>query len=357
MMTARKSIAALVLMALAVQGWPVRAAETVTRKHEKPLSGEVSEVSRTEVAVKVKSPKDETIRVPANEVQAISWTGEPPDANLARSDDAGGKYQRALDGYQKSLQTSKASNPLSKVDLEYGIARATARLALADDALIDDAIKKLEEFRNRQPEHYRYYEAVGLLGQLYLTKKDFVKARSAFDTLAKAPWKESQWAAKIATGKLMAADNHPNEAIAAFDAVIGEAAQGQAEETQRQEALLAKSRILIAQQKYDEAHQLLRKVIDEADAEDVGVIAEAFVRSGDCLREQGKTKDAILEYLRVPLLFPSEKALHAEALFQLTRLFEKAGDKARAAEFRERLEGDEFKNTEWTRQLKRPAAG
>lgn len=351
------SIAALALTTLAVHGLAVQAAETVTRKREKPLSGEVTEVNRTEVIVKVKSPRDETIRVPANDVLGISWTGEPPDANLARSDDAGGKYQRALDGYQKSLQASKATNPLSKIDLEYGIARATARLALAEDSKIDEAIKKLEEFRSRQPEHYRYYEAMGLLGQLYLAKKDFVKAKSAFDVLAKAPWKESQWAAKIATGKLLLADNHPDEAIAAFDAVIGEAAEGRTEESQRQEALLAKSQILISQQKYDDAHQLLRKLIDDPNADDPRVMAEAFVRSGDCLREQGKNKDAILEYLRVPLLFSSEKSLQAEALFQLARLFEKVGDKVKAADMREKLEGDEFKNTEWARQLKSPPAG
>jgi tetratricopeptide (TPR) repeat protein len=351
----RRIVCTLVAVCLSVTG--AVAAENITRKRDKPISGDVTDVSKTEVTVKVKTPKEETIKVPANDVQSISWTGDPPEANVARSDDAGGRYQRAIDGYQKSLQTSKATNPLAKVDLEYGVTRATARLALTDAARVDDAVKKLEEFRAKHGDHYRHYEAVGLLGQLYLAKKDFVKAQSAFDTLAKAPWKESQLAAKIAIGRLMQADNKTDAALDAFDAVIGQSADGRQEESLRQEATLGKSQVLILQKKYDEAQNLLKQVIEKADPNDAKVMAEAYLRLGDCLREQGKDKDAIWEYLHVEVLFTSEKALRAEALFHLARLFERTGQKAKASDMRDLLESEDFKNTEWARQLKSPAAG
>lgn len=332
-----------------------RGAENITRKRDKPVSGDVTEVSKTEVTVRVKSPREETIRIPANEVQNINWTGEPPDANLARNDDAAGRYQRAIDGYQKSLQTSKASNPLAKVDLEYGVIRATARLALSDESRLDDAVKRLEEFRSKHSEHYRYYEAVGLLGRLHLARKDFTKAQAAFDILAKAPWKETQIAAKIATGRLLQADGKLDDALAAFDSVISQASEGLSGEPQRQEAMLGKAHVLISQKKFDEAQKLLEQVIEKADADETKVMAEAYVRLGDCLRELGKDKEALFAYLHVEVLFPAEKGLEAEALFHLTRLFEKTGQKARAAELRDKLESDEFKNTEWARQLKSPS--
>lgn len=352
------SLGVLLTLLMVGPGVPIAwGAENITRKRDKPVSGDVTEVSKTEVTVRVKSPREEMIRIPANDVQNINWTGEPPDAGLARNDDAAGRYQRAIDGYQKSLQSSKASNPLSKVDLEYGVTRATARLALADASRLDDAIKRLEEFRSKHAEHYRYYEAVGLLGRLHLAKKDFAKAQAAFDTLAKAPWKETQIAAKIATGRLLQADGKLDDALTAFDTVIGQAAEGEAGESQRQEAMLGKAHVLISQKKFDEAQKLLERVIDKAAAEESKVMAEAYVRLGDCLREQGKDKEALFAYLHVEVLFPSEKGLEAEALFHLTRLFEKTGQKARAAELRDKLESDEFKNTEWARQLKSPPAG
>ena len=335
---------------------PGRAVETVARKGEKAVSGEITDISKTEVTIKAKSPKDETIKIPANEVQSISWTGEVPEANLARGDEAGGRYQRAIDNYTKALANSKSSNALAKTELEYGIIRSGARLALTDPSRMDEAIKKLDEFRSKQSGHYRYYDAVALLGQLYLAKKEFVKAQTAFDTLAKAPWKDAQTAAKIAIGRLMQAENKLDEALAAYEAVIAQSAEGGAEASQRQEALLGKSRVLISQKKFDEAQKLLQDVIKEADAEDAKVQAEANVRLGDCYRELGQDKDALLAYLRVEVLFSSEKALEAEALFHLTRLFEKVGQKGRAAEIRDKLEGDEFKNSEWARQLKTPVA-
>lgn len=349
------------LVSFALTAAPASALENIVRKKDKPVTGDVTAVSKTEVTVKVRTPREDTLKIPANDIQSISWTGEPPDANIARSDDTAGRYQRAIDGYQKAIQNNKASNPAAKTDLEYGLARATARLALTDPVRLDDAIKRLDEFRSKQSDHYRYYEAVGLLGQLYLAKKDFVKAQSSFDTLAKAPWKEAQLAAKTATGRMLLADGKPDEAVAAFDSVIAQSAEGRSEEMQRQEALLGKSQVLISQKKFDEAQKLLEEFVKAADkaseAEDAKVMAEAYVRLGDCFREQGKDKEALFAYLYVDVLFPVEKPLHAEALFRITRLFEKIGDKGRAAEIRDKLEGDEFKNTEWAQQLKTPAAG
>jgi hypothetical protein len=100
---------------------------------------------------------------------------------------------------------------------------------------------------------------------------------------------------------------------------------------------------------------LLEEVIAKAPADDVKVNAEAFLRQGDCLREQGADKDALLAYLHVDVLFSSEKAMHAEALYRLATLWDKVGSKVRADEAREKLKSD-YENSEWARQLKAPAA-
>ena len=172
------------------------AADTINRKREKPVSGEVSGMSKTEVTIKVTAPKADTIKVTANDIASIAWNGEPPECNVARKDEEGGRYQKAIDGYQKSMQSGKATNPNFKIDLEFWIARATGKMALADSSKIDDAVKKLEDFQKKQTDNYRFYDGVHFLGQLYAAKKDLPKAKQAFDTLGKAPWKEYQMAAK-----------------------------------------------------------------------------------------------------------------------------------------------------------------
>jgi tetratricopeptide (TPR) repeat protein len=112
---------------------------------------------------------------------------------------------------------------------------------------------------------------------------------------------------------------------------------------------------MIAQKKYDDALKLLGEVIAKAPADDVKVNAEAFLRQGDCLREQGNDKDALLAYLHVDVLFRSEKAIHAEALYRLSQLWDKVGQKARGEEARDLLRS-EYESSEWARQLKAPAA-
>ena len=130
-------------------------------------------------------------------------------------------------------------------------------------------------------------------------------------------------------------------------------AEGPVEESQRQEAVLGKSRIMIIQKKFDDALKLLKEVIDKAPPEDVKVNAEAFLRQGDCLREQGSDTDALLSYLLVDVQFFSERTLHAEALYRLANLWEKTGNKPRAEEARERLKSD-YEGSEWAKQLKTP---
>jgi tetratricopeptide (TPR) repeat protein len=133
-------------------------------------------------------------------------------------------------------------------------------------------------------------------------------------------------------------------------------ADGPAEESLRQEAVLGKARVLIGQKNFDAALKLLDEVIAKAPGDDAHVNAEAYLRKGDCLREQGNDKDALLAYLVVDVLFSSERAYHPEALYRLSSLWEKVGNKGRAEEARDRLKSD-YESNDWAKQLKTPAAG
>ncbi|HLQ46180.1 MAG TPA: hypothetical protein VK137_15670, partial [Planctomycetaceae bacterium] len=71
---------------------------------------------------------------------------------------------------------------------------------------------------------------------------------------------------------------------------------------------------------------------------------------GDCYQVQNKLKEAALAYLHVPLLFPQEKAAHAEALYHLAKILGSIGQPDRAAEFRDDLLAN-FPNSEWAKKL------
>jgi tetratricopeptide (TPR) repeat protein len=344
-------VSAVVALACTVSA---SAVEVIQRKRDKNVTGDVTGVSAIEVTVKVKTQREETIKVPANDISTIIWSGEPPELNVARNDENGGRLQKALDGYVKS-QSTKSTNQFLKNDIEYFIVRTTAKMALGDAEKTEDSIRKLEGMKSKLSDHYRYYESMALLGQLYASKKDYVKAQVVYGTVGKAPWKDYQMLSKNSIARILLAEGKGDEAAAAFDSVIAMTAENPSEETQRLAAMLGKVRIVMDQKNHDEALKLLDEIIAKAPPEDARVQAEAYVRQGDCFRSQGKDKDALLAYLHVEVLFSSERDAHAEALFHLSRLWEKIGQKGRAIEARDRLEAD-FPNSEWTRQLKAPAS-
>src|SRR6516165_1802437 len=98
-------VTALTLVSIGLTASRAQAAETITRKREKAISGEVTGVTKTEVSVKVKTPKEDTLKITPNEITNIAWSGEPPECNVARKDEEGRRYQKAIDGYQKALQS------------------------------------------------------------------------------------------------------------------------------------------------------------------------------------------------------------------------------------------------------------
>src|SRR4029077_14226088 len=133
-------------------GWaaPVFGVDVVNRKSVKaPATGEVTAVSKTEVTVKPAGSGKVETKVSANDITSIAWTGEPPGLNIARSDEAGGRLQKALEAYQAALTGGKSDNAHLKTDLEYLVARTSAKIALADPAKQADAIKKLEAFKSK----------------------------------------------------------------------------------------------------------------------------------------------------------------------------------------------------------------
>ncbi len=330
------------------------AVDVVTRRSTKtPASGEITDVSKTELTVK-RGSKEE--KIPANDVLRVKWGGEPAKLNITRTQEEGGRFRLALDGYKDAL--ADASKPQLKADIEYLIARTTAKMALADPTKLDDAIKKLDAYRNAHSDSFRQYELLNYLGQLYMAKKDVENARTAFTQLGQAPWNDTKMAAQNYNARLMLLEDNVDGALKAFDAVIGgtAAGAGAAELSQKYEAMLGKATCLTTQKKYGEAVKVLDEVIKQASAQNTRLQAEAYVRQGDCLQAQGKIKEAVLAYLHVDVLFAAEKSLHAEALYHLAKLsmLPAVDHPERSAEARAKLE-NEYPNSEWTKKLK--AAG
>ena len=345
----------LIAMVLACSASIASAADVLElRGATAKLSGKVTAVTKDKVSFE--TSKGEKKDIPANEVSEILWDGEPAALKSARNNAAAGKLQLALDGFAKATTDNKSDVAGVKLDIDYFTLRTQARLAVTDPAKIPDVAKKLADFQGKHGDSRHFYDAVGWLVELNLAKGDAAAAKTAAQTLEKAAGNDQKMAAKIALGRVSLLENKVPEAQQAFEAVAAMTAVGPAEESRKQQAKLGLARCLQLGSKFDDAIKLLDEIINQAAPEDAKVQAEAYVRQGDCYQAAAKNKDALLAYLHVDVLFSTEKTVHPEALYHLSRLWTAVQQPDRANEAADKL-ATEYPNSPWTQKLKTPAAG
>jgi tetratricopeptide (TPR) repeat protein len=338
----------LALFALLCSAARLQAEDVVDRKGTTtPLRGDVKEVSRTEVLLKGRNNQRE-YRIPANEIERIRWQGELAQLTQARVEERNGQFDKAIAGYEAALKASSSENLTT--DLEFLIARTTASKALADEENYDEPISRLEKFRESHPSSFHYFESLKLLARLYMAKPDVEKANATMKLLSEAPWNDFKMEADILRAQVAVAHGQIDAALGPLDNVLSVKPATPAEWSRRYEALLTKASCLQKQNKFQEAIDVLTSILDEAADDDTKTLAETCVRLGDCYQAAGRTREAILAYLRVDLLFPKEKANHAESLYYLSRLFAQDGKFDKAADASARLQ-QAYPHSPWTAKL------
>jgi tetratricopeptide (TPR) repeat protein len=324
-------------------------ADEVGRRSDKAVRGSITDVSRD--SIKVKPPTGADVEIPGNDVVEIRWDDEPLTLNGARIAAKNGNMATALEELKKSAADPKAKGDI-KAEIDFQIASITAQQGLdqSDAAQLDDAAGKLDAFSKGNGSNVRYFDAVYLLGRVQLARRDFAAADAAFQQLKQAPWSDYKMAAQNASAKLALKKGDLSAALASFEAVLGQNASTPGEISRRNEALLGKATVTLQQGNAQQALDTINQAIQAADPEDSAVQAEAFVRKGDSLRLLGKTKEAILAYLHVPVLFEREATLNAEALFHLSSLWATAGQPERGLAASQELR-ENYPNSEWTKKL------
>ncbi len=326
--------------------------DTITRRStDKRAAGEITDVSKTEVTVKPKVGS--ATKVPANDIIRIEWDSEPASLKLARSNAAGGQYESAIENFNKAKSDAPASKEFLQADIAYGIAHATGKQALVDAEQQETAVALLNTFIEDHADHYRFFDALLLLGDVHLAREETTEAEAVFNRVAAAPWPDYQMAANVALGRAAISRDDIVGARSAYEKVAGMTASGPAEESRKFEALLGLATVLQRENKFKEAAEALNEVILNSSADDTRLQAEAYVRQGDCYAAIGdREKDAVMAYLHLDVI-PSlsvEKDLHAEALYHLAKLWPNLGHVDRADLAAGKLQS-EYPNSPWTKKL------
>jgi tetratricopeptide (TPR) repeat protein len=307
--------------------------------------GEVTDMTTLEVRLSKKPSGTGTIAV--NEIRNVSFEGEPQELSQARTKITNGAYGDAAELLRK-INMAALKRDFVKQEVEFFQALVAAKLALAGRGAINDAGRLLNSFAKSYPKNYHYYEAVEAMGDLLAADGKTELAQKQYNDLATAPWPEYKMRAAVALGHALAAQGKHQDALQQFDLALGIAGTDAKAQAEKFSATLGKAISLSEMGQLDQAVGMIQKVILDADPEQKELLARAYNALGSCYRRAGQTKDALLAYLHVDVLYNSVPEAHAEALSNLVPLWQAVGQEARARETRQMLE-ERYAGSRWAR--------
>lgn len=300
-----------------------------------------------QVTVKKGSAGDRDIAV--NEIKTIQFDGEPAELSQARLNAGNGNYEDALE-LLKKIDVAKINRDFLKQDVEFYKGWCAARLALTGQGEITDAGRQLNAFVRAYPNNFHYLAAREMMGDLLMAGGAHGKAEVQYAELAKAPWPDYKMRAAVAMGRSLQAQGKHAEAIAQFDSALAMPGDDTAT-NERLSATLGKAMSLAEIGGVDEAVGIVEKVIHDTDPQQKELHARAYNSLGSCYEKAGKTKEALLAFLHVDVLYNTVPEAHAEALSHLTTLWKAIGQDERARESRQMLD-ERYGGSRWAKQAR-----
>jgi tetratricopeptide (TPR) repeat protein len=333
-----KKISTIVLFCLLqslVVGSALAEEDQVYLKRGAPINGAIRGTTQTQVAIESRG-KNQTINV--NEIRLIAFADEPQELRLGRAKAGGGKFSEGLDDL-KRVNPAAIERDIMKRDLQFYLALCEGELALSAGGDKAKAAASMLAFVRAAPKSFHFFEAARLLGDLAAAQSDYASAAKYYGAIAaNAPWPEYKMSASLSEARALLAQGSFPQAQQKFESVLGQ--QSDTPESKRQKLLaqVGMGQCLAHTGSPQEGIAIIEKIITDNEPTDSELFGRAYNAHGDCLLKAGRTKDALMAYLHVDVLFYSEADIHAESLYHLSKLWGEIERPDRAAAARNLLE-------------------
>jgi tetratricopeptide (TPR) repeat protein len=310
-------------------------------------TGEINDMTPYEVTLNKGRPGSR--KVPVNEIKSVLFEDEPSELAQARVNAANGAYANALEALEKT-DVNSIRRDYIREDIEFYKAYCAGKLALGGEREIGDAGRQLNAFVRSHPQNFHHLAAVELMGDLLMAIGRHEDAQKQYTELAKAPWADYKVRSAVAVGRTLQAQGKHAEAIQQFDAALATAGEGAEAGEQKLAATLGKAVSMAETGGGSEAVGMIEKIIQDANPEQKELHARAYNALGSCYEKAGQTKDALLAYLHVDVLYNTVPEAHAEALANLAPLWQAVGQEEQARQARQILQ-ERYGNSRWAKQV------
>lgn len=320
------------------------------------ISGEIVVASPNEIEIKDQR-SEEVKKVPVDRIREVALADEPDSLRNARGMLLRGDAASALQELTK-VQEADLQGASDRVlaEMQFVKAAATAKQATLTGNGLAEGEKAIRDFVSKNPKTHHFYRAAEILGDLLAKAQKFPDAATVYAALEKGPPALKVRAAS-AKANLNFAQGKFAEALKDFEnaAKVQTDPKDAASEQQKLEAALGKARCLARLDKGADAISLIQQVVKGADPEDRDMLSKTYTVLGDAYRAAGKEQDALIAFLTVDLVYNTQPESHAEALFNLAQLWDKAQNPERARQAKQALETT-YPDSPWLKKLAGNAA-
>lgn len=312
-----------------------------------PTNGTISEASTpTEVVIDVQGSQRS---IPVNEIKRVLFTDDPTDLRRGRDAVLQGQIEAGYDDLRK-VNAAEIKRALTKADLEYYLAYCQGKLALTAGGDKAAGIKAMLAFVRANSQSYHFFEAAELLGDLAVSIENYDEAAKYYGAIAdKAPWPDYKMRGSVLKARSLVRKGDFAGALSEFDAVIATGVDTPAALQQKLLAQAGKASCLAGTGSPDEGIKIAEDIITKNSPEDN---AELFGRTynalGACYLKAKKPQEALMAYLHTDVLFYSNPEVHAEALYNLSKLWLALKKQDRADSARNLLT-DRYSGSAWAK--------
>lgn len=311
-----------------------------------PTRGTITAMTPNEVTIETSAGQR---RMAVNEIRKIHFAGEPGELRSARDALLRGQLEDAL---AELNQLNPADAPRSVIgqDIEFYRAYAMGKLALSGGGDKAAAATAMLNFARGNSGSYHFYASAELLGELALALNNYEAAVKYYGALANAPWPEYKMRSAVLVAGAQRAQGDFAAALQKYNEVLTSPLDTAEASRQKLLAEVGKAVCLAKTGKPEEGIQLVEEVIANNDPQQSPVLfGRAYNALGTCYRSLNKTKDALLAYLHVDLMFYSEPETHAEALYNLSELWTEVNRSDRAVQARGLLK-ERYAGSSWAKK-------
>lgn len=314
------------------------------KKKDDVKSGEITEETPAKISMKG------NVVIPTADVKDVTYIDRLPldkrnvyrkaiTAEEAIDKATGAGKKTAIEGAIKAYQDAQADVKgivTAKRHMDYKIASLTARLATEDPAQRKAAIDLLNDFRKKNAESWQITRTVQRLADLQEAADDYKGAIVTLKEMQDMKSIPEEVKATIPRRlvELYVKSKDNKEAAAQLDKLLTTMRK---ENPEYFSLNLLKMRLNASVPgQLDPTMKQLDTMIK--DTKDRGQLAVCYNTKGSIYLENSKPKEALYEFLYVDLIYNDNKDEHIKACTELSKLFDKIRQPARAKDYAEKVE-------------------